>query len=103
MLCGRTDGELARLFDRTAVHLAQTLLPNRADARILCQTLGKQLAPRVFEAAWRRGFKPCFLFVRRAKTCHIMLEGLIWQTHRQPAAGAAAISLILPTASWQIG
>ena len=32
-----------------------------------------------------------------------MLEGLIWQTHRQPAAGAAAISLILPTASWQIG
>ena len=29
-------------------------LPNRADARILCQTLGKQLAPRVFEAA-RRG------------------------------------------------
>ena len=54
MLCGRTEGELARLFDRTAVHLAQTLLPNRADARILCQTLGKQLAPRVFEAA-RRG------------------------------------------------
>ena len=50
-----------------------------------------------------RGFKPCFLFVRRAKTHHIMLEGLIWQTHRQPAAGAAAISLILPTASWQIG
>ena len=34
--------------------LRQTLLPNRADARILCQTLGKQLAPRVFEAA-RRG------------------------------------------------
>ena len=54
MLCGRTEGELARLFDRAAVHLAQTLLPNRADARILCQTLGKQLAPRVFEAA-RRG------------------------------------------------
>ena len=54
MLCGRTEGELARLFDRVAVHLAQTLLPNRADARILCQTLGKQLAPRVFEAA-RRG------------------------------------------------
>lgn len=54
MLCGRTEGELARLFDRGAVHLAQTLLPNRADARILCQTLGKQLAPRVFEAA-RRG------------------------------------------------
>lgn len=51
MLCGRTEGELARLFDRAAVHLAQTLLPNRADARILCQTLGKQLAPRVFEAA----------------------------------------------------
>lgn len=54
MLCGRTEGELARQFDRAAVHLAQTLLPNRADARILCQTLGKQLAPRVFEAA-RRG------------------------------------------------
>lgn len=54
MLCGRTEGELARLFDCAAVHLAQTLLPNRADARILCQTLGKQLAPRVFEAA-RRG------------------------------------------------
>ena len=54
MLCGRTEGELARLFDRAAVHLAQTLLPNRADARILCQTLGKQFAPRVFEAA-RRG------------------------------------------------
>lgn len=54
MLCSRTEGELARLFDRAAVHLAQTLLPNRADARILCQTLGKQLAPRVFEAA-RRG------------------------------------------------
>lgn len=54
MLCGRTEGELARLFDRAAVHLAQTLLPNRADARILCQTLGKQLAQRVFEAA-RRG------------------------------------------------
>lgn len=54
MLCGRTEGELAHLFDRAAVHLAQTLLPNRADARILCQTLGKQLAPRVFEAA-RRG------------------------------------------------
>lgn len=54
MLCGRAEGELARLFDRAAVHLAQTLLPNRADARILCQTLGKQLAPRVFEAA-RRG------------------------------------------------
>ena len=54
MLCGRTEGELARLFDRAAVHLAQTLLPNRADARILCQTLGKQLAPRVFEAV-RRG------------------------------------------------
>lgn len=54
MLCGRTEGELARLFDRAAVHLAQTLLPNRADARILCQTLGKQLTPRVFEAA-RRG------------------------------------------------
>ena len=54
MLCGRTEGELARLFDRAAVHLAQTLLPNRADARLLCQTLGKQLAPRVFEAA-RRG------------------------------------------------
>ena len=54
MLCGRTECELARLFDRAAVHLAQTLLPNRADARILCQTLGKQLAPRVFEAA-RRG------------------------------------------------
>ena len=54
MLCGRTEGELARLFDRAAVHLAQTLLPNRTDARILCQTLGKQLAPRVFEAA-RRG------------------------------------------------
>lgn len=54
MLCGRTEGELARLFDRAAVHLAQTLLPNRADARILCQTLGKQLVPRVFEAA-RRG------------------------------------------------
>lgn len=54
MLCGRTEGELARLFDRATVHLAQTLLPNRADARILCQTLGKQLAPRVFEAA-RRG------------------------------------------------
>lgn len=54
MLCGRTEGELAHLFDRTAVHLVQTLLPNRADARILCQTLGKQLAPRVFEAA-RRG------------------------------------------------
>ena len=54
MLCGRTEGELACLFDRAAVHLAQTLLPNRADARILCQTLGKQLAPRVFEAA-RRG------------------------------------------------
>lgn len=54
MLCGRTEGELARLFDRAAVHLAQTLLSNRADARILCQTLGKQLAPRVFEAA-RRG------------------------------------------------
>lgn len=54
MLCCRTEGELARLFDRAAVHLAQTLLPNRADARILCQTLGKQLAPRVFEAA-RRG------------------------------------------------
>lgn len=54
MLCGRTEGELARLFDRAAVHLAQTLLPNRADARILCQTLGKQLAPHVFEAA-RRG------------------------------------------------
>ena len=53
MLCGRTEGELARLFDRAAVHLAQTLLPNRADARILCQTLGKQLAPRVFEAARR--------------------------------------------------
>ena len=48
-----TQGELARLFDRAAVHLAQTLLPNRADARILCQTLGKQLAPRVFEAALR--------------------------------------------------
>jgi len=30
---------------------------------------------------------------------HIMLEGLTWQTHRQPAVGAAAISLILPTAS----
>lgn len=54
MLCSRTEGELARLFDRAAVHLAQTLLPNRADARILCQTLGKQLAPHVFEAA-RRG------------------------------------------------
>ena len=54
MLCGRTEDELARLFDRAAVHLAQTLLPNRADARLLCQTLGKQLAPRVFEAA-RRG------------------------------------------------
>lgn len=54
MLCGRAEGELARLFDRAAVHLAQTLLPNRADARILCQTLGKQLTPRVFEAA-RRG------------------------------------------------
>ena len=54
MLCGRTEGELARLFDHAAVHLAQTLLPNRADARLLCQTLGKQLAPRVFEAA-RRG------------------------------------------------
>ena len=54
MLCGRTEGELAHLFDRAAVHLVQTLLPNRADARILCQTLGKQLAPRVFEAA-RRG------------------------------------------------
>ena len=54
MLCGRTEGELARLFDCAAVHLAQTLLPNRADARILCQTLGKQLAPRVFKAA-RRG------------------------------------------------
>ncbi len=54
MLCGRAEGELTRLFDRAAVHLAQTLLPNRADARILCQTLGKQLAPRVFEAA-RRG------------------------------------------------
>lgn len=54
MLCGRTEGELTRQFDRAAVHLAQTLLPNRADARILCQTLGKQLAPRVFEAA-RRG------------------------------------------------
>ena len=54
MLCGRTEGELARLFDRAAIHLAQTLLPNRADARILCQTLGKQLAPHVFEAA-RRG------------------------------------------------
>lgn len=53
MLCGRAEGELARLFDRAAVHLAQTLLPNRADARILCQTLGKQLAPRVFEAARR--------------------------------------------------
>lgn len=51
---GKTQGELERLFDRAAVHLAQTLLPNRADARILCQTLGKQLAPRVFEAA-RRG------------------------------------------------
>lgn len=48
MLCGRTEGELARLFDRAAIHLAQTLLPNRADARILCQTLGKQLAPHRF-------------------------------------------------------
>ena len=27
MLCGRTEGELARLFDRAAVHLAQTLPP----------------------------------------------------------------------------
>lgn len=30
---------------------------------------------------------------------YIMLEGLIWQTHRQPAVGTAAISLIFPTAS----
>ena len=61
MLCGRTEGELARLFDCAAVHLAQTLLPNRADARILCQTLGKQLAPRVFEAARRGDLSHVFL------------------------------------------
>ena len=39
------------------------------------------------------------LSARPAKARHIMLEGLTWQTHRQPAVGAAAISLILPTAS----
>ena len=35
------------------------------------------------------------LSARPAKARHIMLEGLIWQTHRQPAVGAAALPLTL--------
>ena len=60
MFAGRTQGELARLFDRAAIPLAQMLIPNRADARLLCQTLAKQLTPRVFEAARREDLSHVF-------------------------------------------
>lgn len=69
---GKTQGELERLFDRAAVHLAQTLIPNRTDARLLCQTLAKQLAPRVFEAARREDLSHVFFsfgLPRRVTSC----------------------------------
>ena len=69
---GKTQGELERLFDRAAVYLAQTLIPNRTDARLLCQTLAKQLAPRVFEAARREDLSHVFFsfgLPRRVTSC----------------------------------
>ena len=72
MFAGRTQSELARLFDRAAARLAQTLLPNRADALLVCQTLAKQLAPRVFEAARREDLSHVFFSFgvpRRVTSC----------------------------------